>query len=123
MLSQGPAHVICPLEAIFDVQVGIAAAPTGEFRRSGQLTRVIERNARETQQRTRKQSDIILLREINPVLSGSEEAAVVTNITEPELVDERWREDVNIRDYTLRTVINGRVAAPNKTREIPNRWL
>ena len=60
--------IVGPLKTVLDIQIGIAAAPAGELRRAGKLARIVERDARETEERRGKQRQVILLREPDAVL-------------------------------------------------------
>ncbi len=91
-----PTDVVGPLESVFNVQIRVAAAPAGKLRRSGLLAGINERHAGEPQLRSGKHGDIVIAREADTVLSAAENAAVMTHVTEAELIHQAGCEDVNI---------------------------
>ena len=72
VLAVRPAHVVGPLKAIFDVQIGIAAAPAGEFRGAGKLSGVIERDVGKAEERARETArGYVFCAKCRAVLSGA----------------------------------------------------
>ena len=105
VLAVRPAHVVGPLEAVLDIEIGIAAAPTGELRGAGELSGVVERDAGEAEHGRGEQRQVVLLRESDAILAAAENAAVVAHVAEAELVHQGRREDVDVGKHGLRGVI------------------
>ena len=81
-----PAEIVGPLKPVLDVEIGVAAAPTAEFRRARLLPGINKRKAREPQLGSGKHRDVVLLGKADALLPGAEDTAVMTHVAEPELI-------------------------------------